>query len=251
MTSRTRTAKKTAEAAQAPTPAKKATAKRAAAARPPRKRTPRKTTAGTPKLSLVKNLPPLPARTADFMTDTQGYATLAARMVGITTVRIRDWRDHRDNTCTRPLRDGSTLHYDLATRTLTWQAVCPMGAVHQYQLTSPSMAAAARVHADRCAELHADLTTVQPLTADELEALGLLQKPTWAKSLPGEPDFTDTKVVPLPAPEPRERALGDQLAHSGTDTTETQPMSRAQIAEGLAERAAAADTETPKEHPEP
>lgn len=250
MTARTRTAKKTADT-PAPATARKTAAKKttAAASRPPRKRTPRKQTPGAPKLSLVKTPKPAEGREKPFMTDTQGFATLAARMVGITTINIRDWRDHRNNTCTRPLRDGSTLHYDLNTRTLTWQAVCRMGAVHQYELTSHSMACAARLHADACTELHADLSTVPALTADELEALGLLQTPTWARpDLIGD-DFTDTKIVPLPDREPR--ALADTLAHSGSDTAETQPMSTAAIADGLAERAAAADDETPKEHPQP
>ncbi|HEY3479742.1 MAG TPA: hypothetical protein VGL02_12670, partial [Streptomyces sp.] len=159
MTARTRTAKKTAEAA--PAPAKKAAAARkttaTASRRPASKRTPRKPAPGTPKLSLVKPRRELPVRDLPFMTDTQGYATLAARMVGILTIRIRDWRDHRNGTCTRQLRDGSTLHYNLETRTLTWQAVCRMGAVHQYKLDSPSMACAARLHADGCREMHADL----------------------------------------------------------------------------------------------
>lgn len=238
MTARTRTAKKTAEAA--PAPAKKAAAARkttaTASRRPASKRTPRKPAPGTPKLSLVKPRRELPVRDLPFMTDTQGYATLAARMVGILTIRIRDWRDHRDNTCTRQLRDGSTLHYNLETRTLTWQAVCRMGAVHQYKLDSPSMACAARLHADGCRELHADLSKVPALTADELEALGLLQTPTWARPDIIGDDFTDTKVVPLP--DQRERALADTLAHAAGATDDTQPMSRDAITEGLAQRAA-------------
>ncbi|MCX4885938.1 hypothetical protein [Streptomyces sp. NBC_00847] len=248
MTARTRTAKKTADT---PAPARKTAVKKttAAASRPPRKRTPRKQTPGAPKLSLVKTPKPAEGRDKPFMTDTQGFATLAARIVGIPTVNIRDWRDHRNGTCTRPLRDGSTLHYDLTTRTLTWQAVCRMGAVHQYELNSPSMACAARLHADGCTTLHADLSTVKPLTPDELEALGLLQTPTWARpDLIGD-DFTDTKIVPLPGREPR--ALADTLTHSDTGAAETQPMSKPAIAEGLAARAAAADTETAKEHPQP
>ena len=253
MTARTRTAKKT-TAEAAPTPVKKAAAARkttaTASRRPASKRTPRKNAAGTPKLSLVKPRKPLPVRDLPFMTDTQGYATLAARMVGIHTVNIRDWRDHRNNTCTRTLRDGSTLHYNLTTRTLTWQAVCRMGATHQYELTSRSMACAARLHADACTELHADLSTVPALTADELAELGLLQSATLAPDALDD-DFTDTKIVPLPDREPR--ALADTLTHSTGATDETQPMNRDAITQGLAQRAAeqAADTEEPKEHPQP
>ena len=247
----TRTAKKTTTSTPAPA-AKKTTAKRTPAKpRTPRART-RKTTG--PALSLVKPRPDLPVRSRDFMTDTQGYATLAALMVGITTVHIRDWRDHRNNTCTRKLRDGSTLHYNLDTRTLTWQAVCRMGAVHQYQLATRSGACAARLHADACAHLHADLSTVPALTADELEALGLLQTPTWAQKVPGDTPITETIPVPLPTPAPEPRALADTLAHSDTGTAETQPMSKDAIAEGLAARAqqhAADNDQAPKEHPQP
>lgn len=252
MTARTRTAKKTAEAAPAPAPAKKTAAKRttAAAARPPRKRTARKATTGAPKLSLVKPRRELPTREKPFMTDPQGFATCAALMVGITTPSIRDWRDHRDGTCTRRLRDGSTLHYDLNTRTLTWQAVCPMGAIHQYQLASRSLACAARLHADGCNQPHADLSTVPALTADELEALGLLQTPTWDRVADKTDPIGDapTETIPVPLPDQRERALADTLAHASGATDDTQPMSKDAIAEGLAQRAA--DTETVKEHPD-
>ncbi|MCI3279169.1 hypothetical protein [Streptomyces cylindrosporus] len=252
MTARTRTAKKT-TAEAAPAPVKKAAAARkttaAASRRPASKRTPRKAAPGAPKLSLVKPRRELPVRDLPFMTDTQGYATFAARLVNIYTANIRDWRDHRDGTCTRRLRDGSTLHYNLTTRTLTWQAVCRMGATHQYELGSPSMACAARLHADACSELHADLSTVKPLTPDELEALGLLQTPTWAR--PDNLGGDITQTIPVPLPEQRERALADTLAHSSNATDETHPMSLDAIAEGLAQRAAAADGEEPKEHPEP
>jgi hypothetical protein len=231
----TRTRKTTTSA-----PAKKTAAKKTTT------RAPRKTT--KPRLSLVKPTPPrpdVPGRTRPFMTDTQGYATLAALIVGITTVRIRDWHDHRDGTATRRLRDGSHLHYDLPTRMLTWQAVCPMGAIHEYQLASPSIAIAARVHADRCTQLHADLTKVKPLTADELEALGILQTPTWARpALPGEPA---TESIPVPLPDREPRALADHLTRSDSSPTDTQPLPEGEIAAGLAARA---DTDQPKEHPQ-
>lgn len=234
MTSRPRTAKKTAEA-----PAKKTTAKRttAAATRPARKRAPRKNTAGAPKLSLVKTRDELPVRDKPFMSDAQGLATLAARMVGILTPRITAWTDHPDGTTTRPLQDG-TLHYTQATRTLTWQATCRMGAVHTYLLDSPATAAAARVQAATCTQPHADLSTVQPLTRDELEALGLHTGPTWARpDLLGD-DISATIRIPLPTQ--RERALGDELTRSGAGVDETQPIPTLNP-----------DTEMPKEHPQP
>ncbi|MFF7527292.1 hypothetical protein [Streptomyces pseudovenezuelae] len=242
MTAQTRTAKKTTPADTGTAPTKKT------AARPARKRTTRKPTApGAPKLSLVKPKPTLPARNRPFMTDAQAFATNDARHVGITTVNIRDWRDHRDGTATRRLRDGSTLHYHLETRTLTWQAICPMGAIHTYQLTSPSVAAAARVHADRCKQPHADLSTVPPLTANELEDLGLLQTPTWAR--PDRLGGEITQTITVQVPENRERALADTLAHSTGATDDTQPMSTDAIAAHIAQQLA--DQDTAKEHPQP
>lgn len=235
----TRTAKKTAEA-----PAKKTAAKRttAAATRPASKRQPRKTTANA---SLVKPRKPLPVRERDFMTEIQGYATLAARIVGITTPHIRQWVDHQDGTTTRRLLDG-TLHYNQAARTLSWQATCRMGAVHTYPIPTPGAAVQARVLAARCTQLHADLSIVPPLTPDELEALGLLQTPTWARpDLLGD-DITET--IPVPLPDHRQRALGDALTHSGKAVDDTQPMSTQQIAAHIAEHAA--DLEQTKEHPQ-
>lgn len=242
----TRAAKKA--TAATPAVAKKATGRKTTAgSRPATKRTPRKITPGAPKLSLVKPRKPLPVRDLPFMTDPQGYATLAARIVGIHTTNIRDWRDHRDNTCTRQLRDGSTLHYNLTTRTLTWQAVCRMGATHEYILATHSGACAARLHADACKELHADLTTIPRLTADELAELGLLHTLTWSQQVPGDDPITDTIPVPLPE---RERALADTLAHSAGATDETQPMFTQAIADHIADRLAA-DTDQTREHPQP
>lgn len=114
----------------------------------PRKQTP-------PRLSLVK--PPRPRldrRPTDWMTDLQGYATLAARLAGITTPHIQAWQDHRDGTTTRPLEDGSHLHYTQTTRTLRWHTPCPMGAVHEYVLRTPADTEAAQVDAEGCTRPH-------------------------------------------------------------------------------------------------
>ncbi len=236
------------------TPAKKTTAaaaKKTTAARKPATTRPRKTTtkkaAGTPRLSLVKPPTSLPRRPRDFMTDVQGFATLAARIAGITTDYITDWRDHSDGTATRPLTDGSTLHYTLETRTLRWQAICPMGAVHEYELTNPSTAVAARVHTDRCTTPHADLSTIQPLSRRELHDLGLHTGPTWAR-----PDIAGdaiTESIPVPLDTRRARALADELAHSNTGTADTQPLSTDQIREHIARQLA--DDDIAKEHPQP
>lgn len=228
-------------------PARKTAAKKTTTntTRAPRKTTPKKTAA--PRLSLVKPRPALPTRNKPYMTDIQGHATLAARIAGIYTPNITAWTDHGDGTATRALTDG-TLHYTQNTRTLTWQATCRMGAVHTYRLDSPSTAAAARTLAATCEQLHADLTTIRPLTRDELAALGLHTGPTWARpDLLGD-DITET--IPIPLPAQRDRALGDQLAHSRTGVADTQPLSADDIAAHIAEQLAA-DNETIKEHPEP
>ncbi len=222
----------------AKTTAKKAAPAKKTAARAPRTRkttTAKKTT--PPRLSLVKPPKPLPVRDRDFVTDAQIYATHAARTAGLPVHRIREWTDHHDGTATRLLTDGY-LHYTHPTRTLTWRATCRMGALHTYLLDSPATAARARVQAASCEELHADLSTVQPLTGNELEALGLLQTPTWARpDLIGD-DFTDTKPIPA---EPVHRA-----AKSATDT---QPLSCDEIAAHIAQQLA--DQDTAKEHPQP
>lgn len=229
----TRSARKT----STPRTAKKTAAKKAAAGRAPRKPAAKKTTAA-PRLSLVKAEPARSedtTRRRDFVTDAQIYATHTARIAGIPIHRIRDWRDHRNNTATRPLRDGSLLHYDHNTRTLTWRATCPMGAVHVYKLTSPSTAAAARVHADRCTTPHADFGHIPKMTRDELEALGVHTGPTWAR--PDQLAGQITETIPVsPAAVTRAKA----------SAADTQPLSRTEIAAGLAARA---DNDTPKEHP--
>jgi hypothetical protein len=226
-------ARKTTPAQQDAKPA----AKKTAARRAPAKKTPAKP--ASPALA------PLPVRTSDWMTDAQGFATLAALRAGITTSRIQDWRDHRDGSATRPHADG-ILHYNHTTRALTWQTACPMGAVHEYVLDSPSTAIAARVHNARCTRLHADLTRIPALTVDELTELGILHTPTWAKRLPGEEPIT--KTIPVLVAEPKPRALADQLAHSTSPTADTQPIPRTDIEAVFATRA---DQETPKGHPEP
>ncbi len=234
---------------QAKTTTKKTTAKRTTP-RQARKTTPAKTAPSTPRLSLVKPAdlrPGLPTRhRAPFMTDTQGFAVLAARIAGIPTWRINDWRDHHDGTATRPLHDGTLLHYQHDTRTLTWHAPCPTGAVHQYRLDSPSAAIAARVHRERCTRKHADLTHIPALTEQELTALGIHTGPTLAR--PDLLDGTPTETIAVPLPDRHPRALGDQLTRTASDTAATQPLSRDEIAAGLAQRA---DQDTPKEHPQP
>ncbi|MFF0009526.1 hypothetical protein ACFYQT_39730 [Streptomyces tibetensis] len=213
------------------TPAKKATAAKKTTTRAPRKTT----TPATRKLSLVKPRKDLPSRPRHFMTDIQGYATLAARLAGIPTPSIRDWHDHHDGTATRTLTDGSHLHYTLETRTLRWQALCPMGATHEYVLDTPSTACAVRVHADRCTETHATFTHIPRLTRDELTALGVHTGPTWAR-----PDLLGdaiTETIPVP---------DEALTRATASAADTQSLSRDDIADGLKARA---DQDAAREHP--
>ncbi|MFC9891503.1 hypothetical protein [Streptomyces pilosus] len=228
--------------------ASKTTAKKTTSRPRTTRNTPAKTAPATPRLSLVK--PPtttgLPRRNSDYVTDAQIYAHHTARLAGLPTHLIRDWADQRNGTAIRRLTDGSYLHYQHDTRTLTWLARCPMGAPHAYRITNPSTVAAARIHAARCQTPHADLTHIQPLTRDELEALGIHTGPTWAR--PDLLDETPTETIPVPLPDRKPRALGDQLTRTQADTTDTQPLSHDEIAAGLAARAA---QDTPKEHPQP
>ncbi|MER6092503.1 hypothetical protein [Streptomyces bluensis] len=200
---------------------------------PAKKTSPRKTAAKKP--TQPRN--PLPTRPRPWMADTQGYATLAARIAGIPTPRIRDWHDHHDGTATRHLADGSLLTYTQNTRTLTWQTHCPMGAIHTYTLTSPSTSAAARVHADRCQTPHFDTSTVAPLTADELAELGIHVAAT-APALPGD---EPTESIPVVVPDRKPRALGDALTRARSATADTQGMSLTEITACL---------DQPKEHPQ-
>ncbi|MFK0288290.1 hypothetical protein ACIQVL_48635 [Streptomyces sp. NPDC090499] len=246
MATNQRTAKKTTpaqrDAAKKTTPARRAPAKKPATRRPAAKKT---------------AAAPLPQRDKPFMTDIQAHATIASRLAGITTERIRDWHDHRNGTATRPLHDGSHLHYVLATRTLTWQAICPMGATHTYTLDRPSTAMAARLHTDRCTETHAQFNHLPRLTDTEWAELGIqvttttsiktTTTPSWARPLPDEPDTVSTTVLELPA---TPRVLADRLSQTPrTTAADTQPMSAHDIAASLAARAA--HNETAKEHPQP
>ncbi|MFG2970863.1 hypothetical protein ACGFZS_47105 [Streptomyces sp. NPDC048288] len=231
MATNQRTAKKT-------TPAQRDAAKKAPARKTPAK----KPTTRRPAKKIAAA--PLPQRDKPFMTDIQAFATVASRLAGITTPLIRDWNDHRNGTATRPLHDGSHLHYVLATRTLTWHAICPMGATHTYTLDRPSTATAARLHTDRCTETHATFTHIPRLTPEEWAELGIQTGPTWARpDLAGGDPITETIPVPIPV---RPRALGDHLTRARSATAETQPMTLTDIAAGLTARA-----EQAKEHPQP
>ncbi|MFI8792622.1 hypothetical protein [Streptomyces sp. NPDC055105] len=192
------------KATQAKTaPAKKAVAERTPARRktpaaPARKRTAKVSLRKpAPKISLTKKqtLPTQP-----WMTDTQGWATLAARIAGLDTPHITDWIDHGDNTASRHLADGTALTYQHDTHTLTWTAPCPQGEYHAYALAAPGDLQAAVTRHDQCAERHAptfpavrnladafthDTERTQPLSATDIEA-GLEARTAAADEQPKE-----------------------------------------------------------------
>ncbi|MFD8777470.1 hypothetical protein [Streptomyces sp. NPDC059916] len=142
-------------------PAKKATAKktparqasrRQAPAAPARERVQVSLRKPAPKISLTKRAA-LP--TQPWMTDTQGWATLAARIAGLDTPHITDWIDHGDNTASRHFADGTALTYQHDTHTLAWTAPCPQGEHHAYRLAAPGDLQAAVTRHDQCTQRHA------------------------------------------------------------------------------------------------
>ncbi|PSK57023.1 hypothetical protein B0E38_02554 [Streptomyces sp. 111WW2] len=191
--------------ARTPSARKTSPAKKTATKKAPR---PRKQTQPRPALASPFDLRGgLPTRTTTWMTDLQGYATLAALIAGITTPTIQAWHDHHDGTTTRTLNDGSHLHYTLTTRTLRWQTLCPMGAVHEYVLRNPADTDAAHPDAESCTRLH------------------------WT------PPPTNTGTH-----------LTARLQTASKATADTQPLTLADITDGLEARA---DHDQPKGHPQP
>lgn len=245
-TTSTRTRKATAAKEATAKPAARKTASRKT---PPAARAKKTATAEQPALPPAKPRRHTPS--SEFLTEAQIHGHYTARLVGINTLHIRGWRAHADGTASHPLTDG-TLHYDHGTRTLTWQAICRMGAWHAYPIVSRSTATQARIDAAQCEAPHHDFSGVKPLTETEWAALGIRRTPTWAKDLTGTTE-TLTITVPAPAaapqPEPAPRALGDQFTRSHADTTDTQPMNTREIADHIAR--ADNDLDTAKEHPQP
>ncbi|GAA3154238.1 hypothetical protein ACFQ0X_44005 [Streptomyces rectiviolaceus] len=173
-----------------------------------------------PHLTLTKNPAPTKAAlpTRPWMTDAQGYATLAALLADITTPHLSAWTDIGNDNATRPHTDG-TLTYQHATHTLTWTATCPQGTHHNYPITAPGDLKAARTHLAWCQDRHTPTSPVRSLA----DAFG-----------------HDT-----------DRTLADSLTRSDSGTTDTQPLTAAAIRAGLEARTQEADTDQPKEHPEP
>lgn len=233
---RTRTANKATETA----PAKKTTAKRTPPKpRAPRTRTPRKTTA--PALSLVKDQPPQdqpePAATiVDFrhplkvrrrlFVGPMGPGEQAAIRAALDSARlqlpipVRTW-----NGSQAQLADGTLLiHNPGPDRVFTAHIACRRGAIHGYPITSHQDLKAARAITHACERRHtANTPGDDGLEYDWHKAAGHGAQPT--------------------------NRLSDGLKAAKKAAADTQPLSKQDIADGLAARAA--DTETPKGHPEP
>lgn len=243
MTSRTRTAKKAAETdAPAPAPAKKTAAKRAPAKpRPPRARTQK---AAAPALSLVKQQPepavtivdqrdPLPVRQRHFTgPHTKAQIIEARAALASATARLPIphllWLTQIDGRAAARLADGTHLiHTHERAPEFTAILRCPTGGLHTELVTNDRDLKAARAITATCIRRH-DQTDPSAGTYD------------WHKAA----TLGIHKVIPV-----RLSVLNVGLQAAKKATADTQPMPEQAIADGLAERAA--DTETPKEHPQP
>lgn len=227
---RTRAAKKTASA-----PAKKTAAKKAAAA-PARRRTPCNTTG----LSLVGNptTTPEPGPTlVDLRHPLQRRRTIvgpitpsehAAVRAALDTARlrlpipVRTWNGSAAN-----LTDGTLLiHNPGPDRTFTAHIACPRGAIHGYPITSADDLKTARAITRICERRH---TANTPSNNDDLEY-------DWHKAIS---NGTQTN------------RLTEGIKTARTANADTQPLSKQDIAAGLAARATDTASDAPKEHPQP
>lgn len=249
----TRTAKKTADTAPAPAPAttaKKTAAKKATAKRTPAKpRTPRARTrnATGPALSLVKETTaekatlvdlrkPLKVRRRRFVGEhtsaqiVEARAVLASAMAGLPIPSLL-WLAQCDGRAAARLNDGTLLvHTHERAPEFTAILRCPTGGLHTELVTNEADLRAARTNTATCTRRHDDT---------DPGAGGY----DWRKAATlGVQKLIPARLSPLNA--------GLQVVKKAT--AETQPLPLDAIAEGLAARAAeSADTEEPKEHPQP
>lgn len=221
MTGRTRTS--------AAAPAKKTAAARKTTTRPPRKTTAKKTTAVTkPSPTLVDLRHPLPVRRRSFVgpmgatEQAAARAALASAMAQLPiptaawegpTARLADGTvlTHTDTRLpAHNLHSGQPAQFTAVIR-------CPHGAIHTHTIHT-----ALDLHRARLITAQCDQQTTSP-----------------------EHDQAITRGVQRNAipPQPLARL---QIARKAT--ADTQPLTEAEIAAGLAARA---DTETPKGHPQP
>lgn len=244
----------------APAPVKKTAAKKA----PARKATGRKTTAASrparprarkataPALSLVKEQhdkatePPaptatvvdlryaLPVRRRRFVgTHTKAQIIEARAALASATAQLPIphilWLAQIDGRAAARLADGTHLiHTHERAPEFTAILRCPTGGLHTELVTNERDLKAARAITATCTRRHDD-TDPGAGTYD------------WHKAT----TLGIQKLIPA-----RLSVLNVGLQAAKKATAETQPMSEKEIADGLAARAAAADDETPKEHPE-
>lgn len=229
---RTRTANK----GTPTTPAKKPAAKRTPPK--PRTRAPRKTTA--PTLAVVKDQPqqddpkttptvidsrdPLKVRRRLFVGPMGAHEQAAIRAALASAslrlpIPVSTW-----NGSTAQLADGTLLiHNPGPDRTFTAHIACRRGSIHGYPITSHHDLKTARALTHACERRHtANTPGDNGLEYDWHKAAGHGVQPT--------------------------NRLSEGLKAAKKAAAVTQPLSKQEIADGLAARAA--DTETPKEHPD-
>lgn len=233
-----------------------------------RTRTPRKNTAKrtnpkrqtgarkTPALSLSLVTPPttettatlidlryaLPVRRRNFVGPYTPHQIAGARAAQASAALMLPIPVSRWNGPTATLADGTLLtHNDHPghnptlppPRHFTAHIACRHGGIHTHRVTSTRDLAEARAVTRACGSSHADTTNHAGTALDWDKAINRGVGPV----LKPKPSV----VVQLQEGVRRAKALHD----------DTEPLSLVAIADGLAERAQDADTEQPKEHPEP
>lgn len=167
---------------------------------------------------------------------TEARAALASAMAAL-PVPVLAWQVPAQTTSHRAaahLTDGTVITH-VAHRRPVFNAdiTCNHGARHTYTITTAGELADARKNAATCTIQHA---------GDSLH-----------EAIARGPHTLTAEAPTTPIPNPAVRALGDGLkrakAAKAAATDETQPLSQQDIADGIAARTA--DTETPKEHPQP
>lgn len=215
MAARTNSARKTTPAKKtaAKTPAKKATSP----ARKPAAKKALPKTAPVNKGTVVDVRRPLPVRRKVFVgpmgvTEQAAIRAALASAAARLPVPVSAWTGPRAE-----LADGTVLTHTPPHATTDQQPTfiatirCPHGAVHAHIIHTAQELHRARILTIQCEQR------------------------------------TD-KAPGGPTPNPSVRALGDGLTRAKTATAETQPLTEAEIAAGLAARA---DNDQPKEHPQP
>ncbi|MDX3532546.1 hypothetical protein P1P75_40680, partial [Streptomyces sp. ID05-39B] len=143
-------------------------------------------------------------------------------------IPVRAW-----NGSTTTLTDGTHItHNPGPDRRFTAQIACRHGAIHGWPITTYTDLREARALTHACERPHTPPTTDTdgtPLNWDKAITRGIHH-------------------APAPKP-PAVLQLREGVRRANAATAETQPLSKDDITAGLAARAA--DTETPKEHPQP